>query len=75
MMDLFIAILKQILVEKIYAATAAELQHSIYTCNKGVILKFNGYNQKLPVKLKFSIFILLFYSNFIFILALNEYCH
>ncbi|XP_043474381.1 nardilysin-like [Leptopilina heterotoma] len=51
MMDLFIATLKQLLVEKTYAATAAELHHSIYTCDKGVVLKVDGYNQKLPLLL------------------------
>lgn len=51
MMDLFIATLKQLLVEKTYAATAAELHHSIYTSDKGVVLKVDGYNQKLPVKI------------------------
>lgn len=56
MMDLFIAILKQLLVEKTYAATAAELHHSLYTSEKGVIVKVDGYNQKLTVKLNIFTF-------------------
>lgn len=50
-MDLFVAILKQLLVETLYPATIAELNHAIYTNEKGIMLKMNGFNQKLPVRI------------------------
>lgn len=50
LMDLFVAILKQLLVEELYPATAAELNHEIYTSDKGIVVKVNGFNQKLPVR-------------------------
>ncbi|XP_043528977.1 nardilysin-like [Frieseomelitta varia] len=50
-MDLFVAILKQLLVETLYPATVAELNHDIYTNEKGIVLKVNGFSQKLPLLL------------------------
>ncbi|XP_003401691.1 nardilysin isoform X1 [Bombus terrestris] len=50
-MDLFVAILKQLLVETLYPATIAELNYAIYTNEKGIMLKMNGFNQKLPLLL------------------------
>ncbi|XP_033221743.1 nardilysin-like [Belonocnema kinseyi] len=52
MMELFVAILKHLLVEETYAATAAELNHSIYASDKGIVLKIDGFNQKQPILLK-----------------------
>lgn len=51
LMDLFIAILKQLLVESLYPATVAELNHDIHANDKGIMLKVNGFNQKLPLLL------------------------
>ncbi|KAG7214075.1 hypothetical protein KM043_001439 [Ampulex compressa] len=51
MMDLFIGILKQLLVEELYPATAAELNHRIYTGEKGIMMTVNGFNQRLPLLL------------------------
>ncbi|XP_015592336.1 nardilysin isoform X2 [Cephus cinctus] len=51
MMDLFVAILKHLLVEELYPANAAELNYQIYTGDKGIIVKVNGFNQKLPLLL------------------------
>ncbi|XP_017752516.1 PREDICTED: nardilysin-like isoform X2 [Eufriesea mexicana] len=51
LMDLFVAILNQLLVETLYPATVAELNHDIYTDEKGIMLKVNGFNQKLPLLL------------------------
>lgn len=48
-MDLFLAMLNQLLVETLYPATVAELNHDIYPKEKGIMLKVNGFNQKLPV--------------------------
>lgn len=50
-MDLFIEILKQLLVEELYPATAAELKHQMYTGQKGIVVKVNGFNEKLPVSI------------------------
>ncbi|XP_012257789.2 nardilysin-like [Athalia rosae] len=49
LMDLFVSILKQLLVEELYPANAAELSYQIYTGDKGIIVKVNGFNQKLPL--------------------------
>nr|KAF7408943.1 hypothetical protein H0235_013795 [Vespula pensylvanica] len=51
LMDLFIEILKQLLVEELYPATAAELKHQMYTGQKGIVVKVNGFNEKLPLLL------------------------
>lgn len=48
-MDLFVTILKHLLVEELYPATAAELNYAIYTSDKGIVIKVTGFNQKLPV--------------------------
>lgn len=48
-MDLYIEVLKQLLVEELYPATAAELQHTMYTGQKGIVVKVSGFNEKLPV--------------------------
>lgn len=53
MMELFVSILKQLLVEETYAATAAELNHIIYASDKGIVLKIDGFNQKQPVSSDF----------------------
>lgn len=51
MLELFVIILKQLLIEELYAATAAELNHAILPGEKGLVVKVNGFNQKLPVRL------------------------
>ncbi|XP_046617809.1 nardilysin-like [Neodiprion virginianus] len=51
LMDLLVTILKQLLVEELYPANAAELNYLIYTGDKGIIVKVNGFNQKLPLLL------------------------
>ncbi|KAK2589280.1 hypothetical protein KPH14_007833 [Odynerus spinipes] len=51
LMDLFIGILKQLLVEELYPATAAELKHQIYASQKGLVVKVSGFNEKLPLLL------------------------
>lgn len=78
-MDLFIAILKQLLVESLYPATVAELNHDIHANDKGIMLKVNGFNQKLPVKIfiffssnKFSFNFYIIFS-FLFIASINDY--
>lgn len=49
MMDLMVTILKQLLVEELYPANAAELNYQVYTGDKGIVVKVFGFNQKLPV--------------------------
>ncbi|XP_047363441.1 nardilysin-like [Vespa velutina] len=51
LMDLFIEILKQLLVEELYPATAAELKHQMYTGQKGIVVKVSGFNEKLSLLL------------------------
>jgi len=48
-MDLYVAILRLLLVEKLYSAIAANLIYDIIACEKGIIVKVNGFNEKLPV--------------------------
>ena len=60
MMELFVAILKQLLVEETYAATAAELNHSIHASDKGIVVKLNGFNQKQPVSSNILFHVLFF---------------
>jgi nardilysin len=51
MLDLYVEILKQLLNEELYPAYVADLCFSILPGDKGIILKFSGYNQKLHVSL------------------------
>ncbi|KZC14573.1 Nardilysin [Dufourea novaeangliae] len=51
LMDLFVAILRQLLIEELYAAAVAELHHQIYVNDKGIVVKVNGFNQKLSLVL------------------------
>lgn len=46
---MFINLLGIQLTEEVYPATAAELNYSISIGDKGIIIKVNGYNEKLPV--------------------------
>ncbi|KRT84342.1 Peptidase, partial [Oryctes borbonicus] len=49
--DMFINLLGVQLTEEIYPATAAELNYSISVGDKGIIIKVDGYNEKLPTLL------------------------
>jgi secreted Zn-dependent insulinase-like peptidase len=51
MLNLYAEILKQLLMEELYPADVADLYCSILPGDKGIILKFSGFNQKLPVSL------------------------
>lgn len=46
---MFINLLGVQLSEEAYPATAAELNYSISIGDKGIVIKVNGYNEKLPV--------------------------
>lgn len=48
-MDIFVSLLKHLIVEDLYAASAAELKYDIVTSDKGIVVKVYGFNQKLPV--------------------------
>ncbi|PNF37373.1 hypothetical protein B7P43_G17280 [Cryptotermes secundus] len=52
MLDLYVEILKQLLKEELYPADIADLCFSIMPGDKGIILKFSGYNQKLHLLLE-----------------------
>jgi secreted Zn-dependent insulinase-like peptidase len=70
MLSLYVEILKHLLVEEIYPAEAADLCCSICPGDKGILLKFNGFNQKLPVSLmKFKV--TLHFTNSGFEILLN----
>ena len=51
MLNLYVEILKQLLVEELYPADIADLFYSIEPQEKGIVLKFSGYNEKLHVSL------------------------
>jgi secreted Zn-dependent insulinase-like peptidase len=51
MLNLYVKILKQLLVEELYPADVADLCYSIFPGDKGIVLKLRGFNQKLPVSL------------------------
>lgn len=46
---MFINLLGVQLTEEIYPATAAELNYAISVGDKGIVIKVDGYNEKLPV--------------------------
>lgn len=52
MLNLYVEILKQLLVEELYPADIADLSYSIEPRQKGIVLKFSGYNQKLHLLLE-----------------------
>ncbi|XP_001660612.2 nardilysin isoform X1 [Aedes aegypti] len=47
--SLYTAMLKFQIAEDLYPATVAGLNYEIYASEKGIILKVDGYNQKLPI--------------------------
>jgi secreted Zn-dependent insulinase-like peptidase len=51
MLNLYVEILKLLLVEELYPADMADISYSIEAREKGIVLKFSGYNQKLHVSL------------------------
>ncbi|XP_021929041.1 nardilysin isoform X2 [Zootermopsis nevadensis] len=52
MLNMYVEILKQLLVEELYPADVADLSWSITPGDKGIVLKFSGFNQKLPLLLE-----------------------
>jgi nardilysin len=48
-MALYVNVLKLLLVEELYSATAARLNYSINASEKGITIKLDGFNEKLPV--------------------------
>ncbi|PSN38436.1 Nardilysin [Blattella germanica] len=50
--DLYVGILNQMLVEELYPAHAADLECLITAADKGIVLKFKGYNEKLHLLLE-----------------------
>lgn len=53
-MDLYVSVLKLLLVEELYPATAAGFNHYIITSEKGVVVSVDGFNEKLPVSARRS---------------------
>lgn len=52
MLDLFIAVLKQLLAEILYPANMAQLNYAIRADERGILLAVDGYNEKLAHLLK-----------------------
>lgn len=52
MLNIFLSLLKQVSIEDLYNASAADLNYQFSLCDKGIIVKVNGLNQKLPVSNK-----------------------
>ncbi|XP_044727404.1 nardilysin-like [Chrysoperla carnea] len=52
MVDLYVTMLEHQLNEASYDARVADLHHSIYSYEKGIMLKLNGYNEKLHLLLE-----------------------
>lgn len=48
-MDLYVIVLRLLLVEELYPATAASLNYDIIAGEKGITVKVNKFNEKLPV--------------------------
>lgn len=48
-MDLYITVLRLLLVEELYPATVANLNYDITASEKGMTIKVNGFNEKIPV--------------------------
>ncbi|KAJ8952796.1 hypothetical protein NQ318_008113, partial [Aromia moschata] len=49
MLDMLINLLVVSMSEELYPATSADLSYSFITHDKGLIIKVNGYNEKLPL--------------------------
>lgn len=49
MLNLYVEILTLLLVEELYPADMADLSYSIEARERGIVLKFSGYNEKLHV--------------------------
>ncbi|KAG8238764.1 hypothetical protein J437_LFUL018637, partial [Ladona fulva] len=52
MLDLFVGLLRQQLVEDVYAAEVAGLSLEINPSNKGIVIKVHGFHHKLPILLE-----------------------
>lgn len=52
-MDLYCNILHFLLVEEIYPAIVVGFDFNMYSSEKGIKMKFNGFNEKLPVRVPF----------------------
>ncbi|KAL6431065.1 hypothetical protein ACFW04_007066 [Cataglyphis niger] len=49
LVNLYCNVLKLLLVEEIYPAVAAGFNFNIYVSERGIKMKFNGFNEKLPL--------------------------
>ncbi|XP_023245125.1 nardilysin-like [Copidosoma floridanum] len=52
MLDIYLSVLKYLVVPSLYPASAAELSYEIVSHEKGIVIKVYGFNQKLPLLLK-----------------------
>ena len=49
MLDLFVRILEKLFVEEMYPARSAGLNLHLYPSDRGLMVEFSGFNQKIPV--------------------------
>jgi len=50
-MEMYCNVLKLLLIEELYPAIAAGFDYSIGVSEKGITIKMNGFNEKLPVSM------------------------
>lgn len=50
-MEMYCNVLKLLLVEELYPAIAAGFDYNISASEKGITIKMNGFNEKLPVSI------------------------
>lgn len=54
-MEIYCRALKLLLFEELYPAVVAGFEYHISTSDKGIIIKMNGFIEKLPVSMKSSV--------------------
>jgi len=50
-MEMYCNVLKLLLIEELYPAIAAGFDYNISVSEKGITIKMNGFNEKLPVSI------------------------
>ncbi|KAJ9601642.1 hypothetical protein L9F63_000175, partial [Diploptera punctata] len=64
-MGLYVQILRQMLIEELYPAIVADLNCSITASDKGIVLKFYGYNEKLDLLLEAVVNCMARFNNYL----------
>ncbi|KAL1138822.1 hypothetical protein AAG570_008884 [Ranatra chinensis] len=61
--DLFIVIIKQLLVEEVYPASMAQLDYNLSASEKGLMIVVNGFNEKLNLLLEKILYYIVNFNN------------